>query len=206
MSQMETEMEGKLRKICQDAKTYEDAAEKSMKTMTQIYNYKRKDIVHRHASDLVFVERADALTKNLTLLRRRSSELSRKLQQLNHDVRKQVEDLYRAEVDIDMTLRSCRGSCRSALPFAFDHPGYETLQTAVDLTEKSFIQEQKTPRKAVPRLKLRPVDVSAAASSEYKSIPWVQREPLTQFEDIGLNRMVLEEPADGNAADSSELE
>ncbi|XP_023279906.1 fibrinogen alpha chain isoform X1 [Seriola lalandi dorsalis] len=201
ISQMESEVEGKLWKVCKTAKIYEDAADKSMTVMTHIYNSNRRVIVNRYMSELKFVERAEGLAGNLTSLRKRSSSLSQRLKELHGNIQEQIDDLYRAEVDIDMKLRACHGSCRSALPFTVNHPSYEMLQIDMDKINNNLNQRSKgtTHPKDIPRVTLQPVDVGPAPSAEYKTIPTVQRELLTQFEDIGQNQLVLEELLEDSA-------
>lgn len=81
----------------------------------------------------------------------------------------------------------------------------------MDQMDKTLNQRMKagTPRD-IPHIKLQPVDSDLAPSPEYKTIPTVQRELLTQFEDIGQNEVVLEEllaeAADVEALDPLELE
>ena len=78
--------------------------------------------------------------------------------------------------------------------------------------DKTLTQRMKagTPPQDIPHIKLQPVDSDLAPSSEYKTIPTVRRELLTQFEDIGQNEVVLEEllaeAADAEALDPLELE
>ncbi|TDG99375.1 hypothetical protein EPR50_G00193680 [Perca flavescens] len=196
---MESKAERKLRKVCTTAKVYEDAAEKSMATMTRVYGYNWRVIANVLASERTFVERAQGLAGNLTSLRKRSSRLSRKLVELHGIVRKQMEDLYRTEVDVDMKLRGCYGSCRAVLPFSVDRLGY---QTDMDEMDRALNQRRKagSPPEHIPRIKLQPVDVSPARSAECKSIPTAWRELLTQFEDLGANRVILE------ARDPAELD
>ncbi|XP_029283129.1 fibrinogen alpha chain [Cottoperca gobio] len=174
---------------------YEDAAEKSMTAMTRIYSYNRRVLVSRHMSELKFVEHGEGLARNLTSLRARSTRLSLQLKELHSNVQKQMQDLYRTEVDVDMQLRACRGSCRLALPFSADHPGYQALQADMDHMQKTLEQRQKaaSPPEHVPHVKLQPISVGPAPPAEYKTIPTVQRELLTQFEDIVQHRLVLEE-------------
>ncbi|KAI3375880.1 hypothetical protein L3Q82_003758 [Scortum barcoo] len=210
--QMESEVERKLKKVCKTAKTYEDAAENSMAATTHIYNYNRRVIVGRYMSELKFVDHAEGLAWKLTLLRNQSSRLSQKLDELQRNVQKQIEELYRTEVDIDMKLRACHGSCRLVLPFGVDHSSYQALHTDMEQMEKTLHQRMKaaTPPDDIPHIKLQPVDVGPAPSAEYKTIPTVQKELLTQFEDIGQNQVVLEElleeSADVEALDLAELE
>nr|XP_019951056.1 PREDICTED: fibrinogen alpha chain-like [Paralichthys olivaceus] len=188
---MESDVERKLWKVCKTTKLIEDAAETSMTAMTQIYNSNRRVIVNRYMSELKFVEGAKELSQTLRSLRKRSTSLSHQLKELRVNVQNQIEDLYQTEVDIDMKLRACQGSCRSVLPFTVDHPTYQTLQADMDQINKAV-----TPAGDIAHILMQTVDVSPAPSAEYKSIPAVQRELLTQFEDIGQNEFVLEELLD----------
>ncbi|XP_053199733.1 fibrinogen alpha chain [Scomber japonicus] len=204
---MESELEKKMRKVCKDSKTYEDASEKSMTTMTHIYNSNRKVLVNEYMSELKFVDYAEGLARNLTVLRKRSAKLSQQLKELSGNAQEQIEELYRTEVDIDMKLRACHGSCRSAVPFSVDHSSYQTLQTHMDQVDKTMNQRRKSakPPVEIPHVKLQPVDIDVAPSAKYKSIPMVRKELLTQFEDIGQNHVVLENLLQ-EALDLSELE
>ncbi|KAG7236296.1 hypothetical protein INR49_001212 [Caranx melampygus] len=195
ISQAETEIERKLLDVCKMVKTYEDAAEKTMTVMTRIYNSNRRVIVNRYTSELKFEEQAEELARNLTSLRKRLFGLSQRLKEMNGKVQRQIGDLYRAEVDIDMKLRSCRGSCQSAPPFAVNHPSYHSLQTDMDQMHETLMLRSKaaTPHKDIPHVTLQPVDIRPAPSAEYKTIPTVQRELLTQFEDIEQNQILLDE-------------
>ncbi|XP_068426961.1 fibrinogen alpha chain [Clinocottus analis] len=183
ISQAEREVERKLRKVCTRAKLYQDAAAKSTSAMTQIYSHNRRVLANRHQSELKFLERAEGLTRNLTALRRRTSRLSLRLEELSASVQKQMEDVYRTEVDVDMKLRACSGSCRSALPFSVDHLGYRALMDEVEQVELSQRRKAAPPPSDVPGVRLQPVD---------RSRPAVQREMLNRFEDVEQNRVVLE--------------
>ncbi|MEQ2259976.1 hypothetical protein XENORESO_014894 [Xenotaenia resolanae] len=202
ISDMESDVERKLQKFCQTAKIYENAIEKSMTVMTHIYNSNRRVIVSRYISERRFVERADSLVRNITELRHRSQVLAQKIKQLTSNVRKQLEELYRTEVDIDMKLRTCQGTCREVLPFSVDHHSFQTQQTDLRFIDKTFKQKSKptTPPLNIPRVKLEPANLGPRPSAEYRKIPKVQKELLTQFEDIEQNHivLVLDQPAEVN--------
>lgn len=99
------------------------------------------------------------------------------------------------QVDIDIKLRTCAGSCRSTSPFSVDHRGY---QTARDELSQAVTQRRRpaAPPQHVPRIRVLPAAVGPATPADYRTIPEVQRELLTQFEDFGRNRIVLEESED----------
>ncbi|KAL3050884.1 hypothetical protein OYC64_001205 [Pagothenia borchgrevinki] len=194
ISQMESKVERKLTKLCKTVKIHEDATEKSMAAMTRVYNHNRRFLVSRYVSELKFVEQSEVLALNLTSLRKRSSKLSLKLKEMNRDVQKQLVDLYRTEVEVDVQLRACSGSCKLVFPFSVDHHSFQTLQTDLRPRDKTPHQRRKvvSPPEDVPHMKLQTVD-EHPTSPEYKSIPTVRRELLTQFEDIPQNRVFMEE-------------
>ncbi|XP_039887362.1 fibrinogen alpha chain isoform X2 [Simochromis diagramma] len=195
ISQMENKVERKLRKVCKTAEMYEDATEKSMTTMTHIYNFNRRVIINRYMFTLKFVEQAEELGRNFTTLQKRSTSLSQQIKKLISKLQKQTEELYRTEVDIDMKLRACRGSCQSVLPFGIDHPDYHILRTHMEDMDKTLNRRAKAPLPpaGIPHIKLQPIDIVPEPAEGYKTIPTVQKELLTQFEDIEQNQIILEE-------------
>ncbi|XP_024866557.1 fibrinogen alpha chain [Kryptolebias marmoratus] len=181
-----------------------------MSVMADVYSSRRRVIVSRYVSELKFVERADVLTRNLTFLRKQSAALAQKLNDLSGHVEEQVEELYRTEVDLDMKLRTCRGTCRVALPFSADHHGFESLQTDLKVTAQRVRQkhEAAAPPMKTPQIKLQPSDVGPVPSVEYRTIPAVRTELLNLFEDVGVNQLVLElnESAELHTLSSAEPE
>nr|XP_049617841.1 fibrinogen alpha chain [Syngnathus scovelli] len=185
------EMDRKLDGFCKNAKTLENTFEEFTAKVVNVYRHHRKALVFQHVSELKFVQDAAELAKNLTLLRQRSWRLQQRMDELNERVQQQVEELWRAEVDVDMKLRACRGSCRVALPFSIDHDTYRTLQgDAAQFDHRR--SKQASPPRDIPQIKLRPVLVGPPPSKEYKQIPIVRSELLTQFEDIGQNQLFVE--------------
>lgn len=96
------------------------------------------------------------------------------------------------QVDISMKLRACTGSCQSASPLNINHDSY---QHTMERLNEAFTDRMaaKVPSQQVPRLKLLAADLGLAPSAEYKTIPIVQRELLTEFEDIEPNQIILED-------------
>uniref|UniRef100_A0A669CDX2 C2H2-type domain-containing protein n=1 Tax=Oreochromis niloticus TaxID=8128 RepID=A0A669CDX2_ORENI len=200
ISQMENKVERKLREVCKTAQMYEDSTENSMTTMTHIYNFNRRVIVNRYMSKLKFVEQAEELARNFTSLQKRSTSVSQQLKKLISKLQKQIEELYRTEVDIDMKLRACRGSCQSVLPFGIDHPDYHILRTHMEDMDKTLNRRPKgpLPPTGIPHIKLQPIDIVPEPAEGYKTIPTVQKKLLTQFEDIEQNQIILEELLEGS--------
>lgn len=94
------------------------------------------------------------------------------------------------QVDVDMKLRSCSGSCWSVAPFSVDHPSYQTLQTDMDQPRR----RPDTPPKRIPRIKLLPAKGGVTPSAETKSVKAARSDAKTQADDVG--RLVLVEADD----------
>ncbi|XP_034021067.1 fibrinogen alpha chain [Thalassophryne amazonica] len=181
--------------LCEMVKTNKDASEASMTLTAHIYNSNRQAIVKQYVAEMKFLEYSSALTRKVTSLRQRSTDLLHQFKEVVNRAQQQLMDLYRTEVDIEMKLRACHGSCRSVSPISINHVGYQTFQTHMDHLDKSLNETTKgtaTP-KNIPYVKVRHVGVNPSPSGEYKTILTVQREFLTQFEDIRQNQFVLEE-------------
>lgn len=87
-----------------------------------------------------------------------------------------------------MKLQACTGSCQSASPVKVNHESY---QDSMDGLNEAFAA--KAPSQQVPRLKVLAAELGLVPSAEYKTIPIVQRELLTGFEDIEPNQLILED-------------
>lgn len=98
-------------------------------------------------------------------------------------------------MDVEIKLRSCQGSCNSSIAFRFDHDGYRSLDNQMTLFSKTAKNHESSRlnNKDIAKIKLQPVDVGPPPSTAYKTIPMVQKELLTQFEDLEQNHVVLEE-------------
>ncbi|XP_077401504.1 fibrinogen alpha chain-like isoform X2 [Vanacampus margaritifer] len=202
LSQADMEADGKLDAFCKTAKKMEAAFEEFMAKVVNVYRHHRRVLVIQHVSELKFVQDAAELAKNLTSLRQRSWQLRQRLEELNERVQRQVEELWRAEVDVDMKLRACGGSCRTALPFSIDRDGYRTLRADLAEFDRQRNRKKAPPPPDIPQIKLRPVLVGPPPSKTYKQIPAVRSELLTQFEDIGQNQLYVEKSENGKNRES----
>ncbi|KAJ8008507.1 hypothetical protein DPEC_G00105600 [Dallia pectoralis] len=204
IEERERQTEDRMRNICQRKLKYEDKSTTSMLTTKHIYYTNRKTIVQTYVSEVRYVELAERLAQNITLLRNRLNVLSQKLKEQQIHVKKQIQDIYRQEVDVDIKLRACQGSCKRTFAFHIDHRGYQLLQDQITIFDTT--SSQKPPANDIPKIKLRPVKVGPPPSIGYKTIPIVQKELLTQFEDIEQNQVILEEVLEPTECPGSEMD
>ncbi|XP_030631866.1 fibrinogen alpha chain isoform X2 [Chanos chanos] len=180
----------RLRKICARTQQYISETTSNMLTTAKVYKAHRKIIVQTHVSELRYVDVAEALHRNLTLLRKRSGELSQKLKELQHLILEQIKEMHRTEVDIDIKIRACQGSCKSTSVYSIDHQYYKSMRDS--LAELGQTAEKKRTVFKDTKLQLHPVPAPPVSLS-YRMIPIVRKELLTKFEDIEQNQVVLED-------------
>ncbi|KAK7909496.1 hypothetical protein WMY93_014180 [Mugilogobius chulae] len=196
----EKKVENKLRNVCKMAKTYEDTAEKSMSTTAKIYHKSRENIINTTALHVRFVKGAEDLTKNLTSLRNQSKSLVVKMTELKENIQKQLEDLLRTEVEVDMRLRSCLGSCQSGFPFSVNLEDYVTLRSQTEQMNNGERKSDDAKLRTIPQIRTSPVDFGPEPSPVYKTLKTVLDEGLNLFEDLRPQRLKLD------ILDLSELE
>ncbi|XP_072315505.1 fibrinogen alpha chain [Eucyclogobius newberryi] len=197
----ESKVENKLRNVCKTAKTYEDAAERSMSATARVYHRGREHIVNTAALQATFGEGAEDLTKNLTSLRKRSERLDLRMAELEERVQEQLQELLRAEVEVDVRLRSCLGSCRSGSSFAVSLEDHAALRSQTEQMHRRQRKSDTAKPKRIPQIRATPVDFGPEPSPVYKTIRTVLDEGLNLFEDLRPKRLELDD-----TYDSSELE
>lgn len=191
----ETDFDRRLGQVCSRAHAYQSAISSAMLVNTAIYYAHRKIIVKNHVAELRYAERFEGLQRNLTLLQRRSTELSRKLHKIHGLIHQQITDMRRLEVDIDIKLRACHGSCKHTFVHQIDHKAYSDMEHSLAKFNPIIVKKAMFPTD-IRKLVLQPV-LRPPVSLTYRNIPVVRKELLTQFEDIDLNQVVLEELFNG---------
>ena len=99
--------------------------------------------------------------------------------------------LLALQVDIDIKIRACHGSCKHTFVHRIDHEAYADMEN--ELAKFNLLTAKKAMFPAdIRKLNLEPL-IRPPISLSYRGIPIVRKEFLTQFEDIDLNQVVLEE-------------
>ncbi|XP_053332530.1 fibrinogen alpha chain [Clarias gariepinus] len=176
--------------VCEKTKCYRSASASTVSETSQFYDKQRRRIVRTYMEELRYAEVAQTLHRNLTLLWKKTSELSRGLQQNHKHIQDQINEIHKLEVDIDIKLRACKGSCKQT----FDHvPDHETSKSMQD--EMTGFDFQLTKPKILTldkKLTLQPVDRPEVPQA-YRRLPFIHSKLLTKFEDIEQNQVVVDE-------------
>nr|XP_058922062.1 fibrinogen alpha chain [Kogia breviceps] len=126
----------------------------------------RGDFTNSKNNENTFSQVSEDLRSRIEILKRKVIEQVQHIHLLQKNVRDQLIDMKRLEVDIDIKIRSCKGSCTRALERKVDLEDYKDQQKkleqviAIDLLPSSDSQY-------LPLIKMRPVP--PPISREFKS-------------------------------------
>ncbi|XP_077061046.1 fibrinogen alpha chain isoform X1 [Siphateles boraxobius] len=161
-----------------------------MQMSVQLYGSQRKAIIQTYMQELRYVEFAEELQRNLTFLHKRSTELAEDLQKHHRMIWDQINEIRRTEVDIDIKIRACKGSCKQTFDHAVDNEAFKAME--IKMAQFSIISKRRKSFAKVKKLKLQSA-YRPAVSPTYRKIPIVRNELLTKFEDIEQHQVVLDE-------------
>ncbi|KAJ8382699.1 hypothetical protein SKAU_G00034770 [Synaphobranchus kaupii] len=177
--------------ICDRVKEDRHKAEKTMMWTKQIYGANRKIIVKNYVAEAKYLELMDKLQKNLTSVKRHATELSTKLKAQYVRIQKQIAAIYRTEVDIDMKVRACQGSCKNAEVYNIDKESYRSLEKELHKFHQTS-EQVKQPARDIGKLKMKPVSDDPPILRSFKKLPFSEQELLTHFEDIEQYELEVE--------------
>ncbi|XP_053471143.1 fibrinogen alpha chain isoform X4 [Ictalurus furcatus] len=189
----------KIRKLLDEGKKLHRSTDLESKNT---YSFLRERLVSSAGNDNRYTTLAEQLRQRIVELKIKIDRQLRVLEALKAQIKTQFIAVQRLEVDIDIKLRSCKGSCASSVNFSVDKEGYETLEKQLDRLDTLKVQSVETVS-SLKVLKSRPLkDVNVP--SIYKSITSdteraAQRK--TYFSDVGQLQLSLE--AEGSTAETA---
>ncbi|XP_062991382.1 fibrinogen alpha chain [Elgaria multicarinata webbii] len=200
-------MQGLIHETDQD---FNNRIGKIRKLLTQnLESYKSSNILKQEITNIVdrnvnseqqisdsYGQTSDNLRSRLVILQQRVLNHVNKIKTLQNTIQTQVGEIKRLEVDIDIKLRACKGSCGRVQNYNVDTEGYDNIQK--QLIQASTIKLQPefeaTPLRV---LKMRPLKDSTVPS-HFKT-----KAPLSQQEAETLNRLQIVEAILENSGDES---
>ncbi|XP_030882284.1 fibrinogen alpha chain isoform X2 [Leptonychotes weddellii] len=113
----------------------------------------RGDFASTNNNDNTYSQVSEDLRSKIEILRRKVIEQVQQIRLLQKNVRDQLVDMKRLEVDIDIKIRSCQGSCNRALERRTDLKYYEDQQKQLEQVIAKDLLPPKD-RQYLPRLKM----------------------------------------------------
>ncbi|MBN3287545.1 FIBA protein, partial [Polyodon spathula] len=106
----------------------------------QTYDYIREQLISDSGNDNKYVNLADQLRRRIVDLKLKIENHLRILTILKDKIREQVDTMQALEVDIDIKIRACKGSCASAFVYNVNTESYVTLEKQISQIEKFNLQ------------------------------------------------------------------
>uniref|UniRef100_A0A8C0JMD4 Fibrinogen alpha/beta/gamma chain coiled coil domain-containing protein n=1 Tax=Canis lupus dingo TaxID=286419 RepID=A0A8C0JMD4_CANLU len=111
---------------------YQKNNKDSSSLTTNIMELVRGDFATANNNDNTYSQVSEDLRSKIEILRRKVLEQVQHIHLLQKNVRDQLVDMKRLEVDIDIKIRSCQGSCSRALERRTDLKYYEDQQKQLE--------------------------------------------------------------------------
>ncbi|XP_016432191.1 fibrinogen alpha chain-like [Sinocyclocheilus rhinocerous] len=163
------------------------------------YTYLRERLTSSAGNDNRYSTLAEQLRERITDIKIKIDRQLRLLDALKSQVKDQVVVIQRLEVDIDIKLRTCKGSCASYSEFSVDRESYVALEKQMDNLNALRVQSVETVS-SLGIMKSRPLK-DVVLPSIYKSGTGKAEQKQLLFGDVGQMQLTLE--AEGSTAESA---
>uniref|UniRef100_G3U772 Fibrinogen alpha chain n=1 Tax=Loxodonta africana TaxID=9785 RepID=G3U772_LOXAF len=137
---------------------YQKNNKDSSSLTTNIMEILRGDFANADNNDNTYSQVLEDLRSRIEVLKRKVIEQVQRIQLLQTNVRVQLVDMKRLEVDIDIKIRSCKGSCSRSLSREVNLKDYEDYQRQLEQVIAKDLLPSKD-RQYLPLIKMTPVSV-----------------------------------------------
>ncbi|XP_069580702.1 fibrinogen alpha chain-like [Brachyistius frenatus] len=148
----------------------------------QTYDYLKDKLTTDAGHNNNYYDLAQSLRQRITEMKIKIDRQVRLLAALKDRVKDQVVEMQRLEVDIDIKLRSCKGSCASYSEHQVDHESYVALDKQIDQLDSRSAQNIESVG-TLYVMKSRPLQ-GVVVDSIYKSGDVDGRVSAQQKEDV----------------------
>ncbi|NXI61718.1 FIBA protein, partial [Anseranas semipalmata] len=132
------------------------------------------------------------LRRRIVTLKQRVVTQVNRIKALQSSIQEQVLEMKRLEVDIDIKIRACKGSCSRGFDYQVDKESYDNIQK--QLTQASSINmHPDLQTTTLSTLKMRPLKDSNVPE-HFKLKPLPEMQALNVFNNIRQMQVVLERP------------
>ncbi|KAK0132168.1 Fibrinogen alpha chain [Merluccius polli] len=120
----------------------------------QTYDYLKDQLTTTAGNDNNYYDISQRLRKRIIDIKIKIDQQLRLMYIMKEQIKKQVSEMQRMEVDIDMKLRGCKGSCKTYIEFSVDQASYVTLDKQMAQLEAETTQSLG-PSRPLPMMKSR---------------------------------------------------
>ncbi|XP_043954612.1 fibrinogen alpha chain [Gambusia affinis] len=157
----------------------------------QTYDILTEKLTLNSGNDNMYYNLAQTLRQRITEMKVRIDRQQKALAALKSRVKDQVVEMQRLEVDIDMKLRSCKGSCGAHTVYQVDRDSYVTLNKQVNQLDAQVAQSVETVG-TLYVMKSRPLQ-NVIVDSRFKSKDAAAQRREDLFSQVNTVQFILEE-------------
>ncbi|XP_077333200.1 fibrinogen alpha chain-like [Lithobates pipiens] len=154
----------------------------------ETYELVKGNLVAAQQTDGAYNQVTENLRRKIEFLKTTVTTQIDRIKLLQKNIRNQVVEMKRLEVDIDIKLRSCKGSCAKGVEYNVDYDSYENIQKQLLQAESTDLRPNVN---AIPMMKMRPIKDEVVTDSRYKTLAQ-QKDQYPIFSDIRQYAFVLE--------------
>ncbi|XP_006010728.1 fibrinogen alpha chain [Latimeria chalumnae] len=156
----------------------------------QTHDSLRNTLLGNEDSDRQYSQVVVNLQRRLSILHQRVTAQLDRIRKLRSLVQDQIYEMQRIEVDIDIKIRACKGSCFKSHLYNVDMSTYQAMETRLNDVSSLNLQE---PKDMAVRRVLTISSIDSGRQSQYKtSTLTLDGEPLAMFGNISQTKMTLE--------------
>ncbi|XP_038831671.1 fibrinogen alpha chain-like [Salvelinus namaycush] len=185
----------KIRQLLDQNRAKHRSADQASK---QTYDYLKEKLTSNAGNDNSFYDLAERLRQRIVDIKIKIDRQLRILNTLKTSIKDQVIEMQRMEVDIDIKLRSCKGSCKGYAEFSVDQTSYVALDKQMDQLEAQRVQSVETVG-SLHIMKSRPLKDVLVDSKFKSSLSGEQKQDF--FPEVKSVKLTLE--AEGSSASSA---
>uniref|UniRef100_A0A8C9A7X2 Fibrinogen alpha chain n=1 Tax=Prolemur simus TaxID=1328070 RepID=A0A8C9A7X2_PROSS len=153
---------------------YQKSNKDSNSVTRNIMEILRGDFAKANNYDSAYNQVSEDLRSRIEILKRKVIEKVQQIQLLQNNVRSQLVDMKRLEVDIDIKIRSCKGSCSRALNHQVDLKDYEDQQKQLErVIGKNLLPSGD--RQYLPLIKMTRLTTKEAPHLKPRALKWQMR-------------------------------
>ncbi|XP_015226361.1 PREDICTED: fibrinogen alpha chain-like [Cyprinodon variegatus] len=157
----------------------------------QTYDVLREKLTLDSGNDNLYYDLAQNLRQRITEMKVRIDTQQKTLAALRDRVKDQVAEMLKIEVDIDMKLRSCKGSCAIHTNYQVDRESYVGLDKQINQLESYETQSLQSVG-TMYVMKSRPLK-DVIVDSRFKSKDVAAQQTEDMFPQVNTVQFVLEE-------------
>ncbi|KAM6313658.1 fibrinogen alpha chain [Aegotheles albertisi] len=163
---------------------------KSNRIIMETINVLKPNLDRDQQTDDTYGRVSGELRRRIVTLKQRVVNQVNRIKALQSSIREQVVEMKRLEVDIDIKIRACKGTCARGFDYQLDKESYDNIQK--QLTQANSINlHPELQTTTLSTLKMRPLkDSNVPEHFKHKPLPEMQA--LNLINDLRQMQVVLE--------------